>query len=357
MKNYAKPQKKRFAGGGSVEEEAAAKEAGLKASKGEDVGFFKRLAMGNIDDPSSEAYKQFGAGRGRTRAPVSDAVPVPVSRRPVVEEDVVMPEKTREYRNTDYPTPAAPARVSAPSRPAAVAAPAVKPSRVATGGRGGPTADELEVYAQSQKNKMPEKSREYKNTDYPEPSERSKLTKFTPEDIEEGISKFMPVPGSDKVLTAVNKLLLAGKKAEAQALLANSGNMFSRAGSKANEYIQKLLEQAPSKIKGSAEEAQRRLTGPSRQLTGPERQKQIEFDRASEATGRSRRAAEGMSDAEAKAFRNQQNPRLSERDTTGGAIGYRKGGAVKKFASGGSVSASRRGDGIAQKGKTRGKYC
>jgi hypothetical protein len=348
MKNYSKPQKKRFAGGGSVEEEATAKEAGLKASQGEDVGFFKRLAMGNIDDPSSEAYKQFGAGRGRTRAPVSDAVPVPVSRKPVVEEDVVMPEKTREYRNTDYPTPAAPARVSAPSRPAAVAAPAVKPSRMQTGsgGRGGPTADELEAYAKSKQTgsaggRGPSAEESTAN-------ERSKLTKFTPEDIEEGISKFMPVPGSDKVLTAVNKLLLAGKRAEAQALLANSGNMFSRAGSKANEYIQKLLEQAPSKIKGSSEEAQRRLTGPSRQLTGPERQKQIEFDRASEATGRSRRAAEGMSDAEAKAFRNQQNPRLSERDTTGGAIGYRKGGAV---------SASRRGDGIAQKGKTRGKMC
>ena len=37
--------------------------------------------------------------------------------------------------------------------------------------------------------------------------------------------------------------------------------------------------------------------------------------------------------------------------------GMRKGGAVKKYAKGGSVksSASRRGDGIAQKGKTRGK--
>lgn len=331
MKNYSKPQKKRFANGGSVEEEAAAKEAGLKASQGEDVGFFKRLGMGNIDDPSSEAYKQFGAGRGRTRAPVSDAVPVPVARKPVVEEDVVMPEKTREYRNTDYPTPAAPARVSAPSRstaaPAAVVKPTAMPSRMTTGGRGGrggPTADELEEYAKSKQTgsaggRGPSAEEFTAN-------ERSKLTKFTPEDIEEGISKFMPVPGSDKVLTAVNKLLLAGKKAEAQALLANSGSMFSKAGSKANEYIQKLLEQAPGKLKGPAAEAQRRLTGPTRRLAGPE-------------------APPPAS-------------RLSEADWRGGAIGYRKGGAVKKFASGGSVSsASSRGDGIAQKGKTRGKVC
>jgi len=35
----------------------------------------------------------------------------------------------------------------------------------------------------------------------------------------------------------------------------------------------------------------------------------------------------------------------------------KRGGAVKKMASGGSVSASRRGDGVAQRGKTRGKVC
>jgi hypothetical protein len=33
----------------------------------------------------------------------------------------------------------------------------------------------------------------------------------------------------------------------------------------------------------------------------------------------------------------------------------KKGGAVKKMASGGSVSASRRGDGCATKGKTKGR--
>jgi hypothetical protein len=37
---------------------------------------------------------------------------------------------------------------------------------------------------------------------------------------------------------------------------------------------------------------------------------------------------------------------------------YRKGGAVKGYASGGSVSsASSRADGIAIKGKTRGRMC
>ena len=35
----------------------------------------------------------------------------------------------------------------------------------------------------------------------------------------------------------------------------------------------------------------------------------------------------------------------------------KRGGSVQGYASGGSVSASRRGDGIAQRGKTRGKMC
>jgi hypothetical protein len=45
------------------------KQRGLDASNKEaPVGFFERLRMGNIDDPNSEAYKKFGAGRGRAEA-------------------------------------------------------------------------------------------------------------------------------------------------------------------------------------------------------------------------------------------------------------------------------------------------
>lgn len=35
---------------------------------------------------------------------------------------------------------------------------------------------------------------------------------------------------------------------------------------------------------------------------------------------------------------------------------FKRGGAVKKFAKGGAVGASRRADGIAQRGKTKGRY-
>lgn len=60
---------RRYDEGGSVDE-ATSKQAGLDtSSKEKPVGFFERLRMGNIDDPTSEAYKRLGAGRGRASAP------------------------------------------------------------------------------------------------------------------------------------------------------------------------------------------------------------------------------------------------------------------------------------------------
>lgn len=56
-----KKKTKRYQAGGETED----KRRGLAASKGENVGFFERLRMGSIDDPKSEAYKRFGAGRGQ----------------------------------------------------------------------------------------------------------------------------------------------------------------------------------------------------------------------------------------------------------------------------------------------------
>jgi hypothetical protein len=72
-----KPMKKvrRYEGGGEIEE---AKQRGLDISnKEEPVGFFERLRAGNIDDPSSEAYKRFGAGRGRATPQADSDAPAP----------------------------------------------------------------------------------------------------------------------------------------------------------------------------------------------------------------------------------------------------------------------------------------
>ena len=86
------------------------------------------------------------------------------------------------------------------------------------------------------------------------------------------------------------------------------------------------------------------------------------------------KAADLTTTATGRAMMDKELPRLAQRvkdvsDTAKGydaefrarddmLEGYKRGGKVKKYASGGSVkSASSRGDGIAQRGKTRGKLC
>jgi hypothetical protein len=77
-----------------------------------------------------------------------------------------------------------------------------------------------------------------------------------------------------------------------------------------------------------------------------------------------KKAAQERAEAEEKAkkkAREQANIRSGEsermmRESLGS--GFKRGGTVKKYASGGSVSsASKRADGIAQRGKTKGRIC
>jgi hypothetical protein len=57
----------RFADGtdGEVDVEQLKQEGLAASAKDAPVGFWKRLTQGNIDDPKSEAYQEYGAGRGQ----------------------------------------------------------------------------------------------------------------------------------------------------------------------------------------------------------------------------------------------------------------------------------------------------
>lgn len=79
-----------------------------------------------------------------------------------------------------------------------------------------------------------------------------------------------------------------------------------------------------------------------------------------------KQAARARAEAEEKAAKEREAAEAAKRRKGASEIKYdemgnpmRKGGAVKKYASGGTVksSASRRADGIAQRGKTRGRIC
>jgi hypothetical protein len=105
-----------------------------------------------------------------------------------------------------------------------------------------------------------------------------------------------------------------------------------------------------TKFAGDVESAGREaVTNPMAWMAGPKGMAQMNEAGPSMTT-------KAKETAEAVAARLRKKA-LSEADTTGGAIGYKRGGAVKKkMASGGMASsASKRADGIATKGKTRGK--
>jgi hypothetical protein len=130
-----KPMKKakRYNGGGDIEE-SAAKQRGLDVSnKDEPVGFFERIRAGNIDDPSSEAYKRFGAGRGRAdRIPVEDRVPTSVSQDA---SKVEMDEMEAANARPPIPVTAGPRADMKPSASKPIVTTASKPISTATSSR------------------------------------------------------------------------------------------------------------------------------------------------------------------------------------------------------------------------------
>jgi hypothetical protein len=111
MTSHMKKKTKRFQDGGSAED----KKRGLAASNKEgSVGFFERLRMGNIDDPKSEAYKRFGAGRGQAEAAKTKASTIDqVGERERREEAIAGPLKSQATpTKSAAPTKAKPAIVT-----------------------------------------------------------------------------------------------------------------------------------------------------------------------------------------------------------------------------------------------------
>jgi hypothetical protein len=155
-------KKRKFAPGGSVSDEIynsaeyqADKTAGLKASEGDEkVGFWKRIMMGNIDDPTSEAYKKFGAGRGQTERQKAkdDADFAAEERRQATQRTVAGQEEPKMTGSPDIPsspvatkaapTKAAPVKTGSPVTKPVSSTPTTKASPVRTF----KSADEARAY-------------------------------------------------------------------------------------------------------------------------------------------------------------------------------------------------------------------
>jgi hypothetical protein len=338
-KGGASTKFKRYAEGGEVEE-AAAKQRGLDISNKEaPVGFFERLRAGNIDQPGTEAYNRFGAGRGRDRgesvsvnqpsapsAPSAPSMPA-ASSRPMSDD------MYSDYGSSTGMGAAGTSETVKPTRPAATARPPAKPpapmKTVGTGNQRGPTAEELAAYS-AQKNKKP------------------------------SAAEKMDVPGmkadAKKAWDNDPSALLgaAGAAGAGYGLYKLAKKMMgaTKAGKAAAPFLKEIGTNPPKKLLEGPRSASKSSdvtdvvpkSTSYRSLTGKAR----EDAKANEAREKLMKSD----------FVKKPKKPLDESDTTGGAIGYKRGGKTMKFASGGMVSsASKRADGIASKGKTRCKIC
>ena len=135
-------------------------------------------------------------------------------------------------------------------------------------------------------------------------------------------------------------------------------NLANRGGKEVAEYSTPLLRGPATQTTTAAP----RLGGPTPQLTGPSKAELMARDRAARA---STRQEEMLRENARRSGLDPDNinPAVANkvRENMGGpdfSLGMKRGGAVKakRMASGG-MTASRRGDGIASRGKTRGKIC
>jgi hypothetical protein len=297
---------KRYEGGGEISgtvdpKEAADKEAGLKASKGDDVGFLQRLRMGNIDDPSSEAYKRFGAGRGRSKA--ADEAP---AKAPTESPAVAVP------RPLAYPNP--------------IFAAGLEQGKPQKSG----DASVAEFYANRPRN--PEAEQEADNPrktapkpNAPKPSASSSKNKSFDQATRNALGEgsYRPDSTMDRNRDQATRNALGE-------------------GSYRPSKTSSVEEATPEKKKTPAAEA-------------PSKASSSKVPTSEQAAANRAAAAEkvkGMGSSVADYFSNLETPAKRK------AREQKEKAAKGSYASGGSVSsASKRADGIATKGKTRGRMC
>jgi hypothetical protein len=325
---------KRYEGGGEIMSEAdpketADKEAGLKASKGEDVGFLQRLRMGNIDDPSSEAYKRFGAGRGRaTPAPAAEEEapkPQAVARPPAKPNPIFAAGLEQGKRQPsgdasvaeDYSGPRTKPIVTSAEKPAASKPTAPKPTE--------------------------SKPKETDKPKYEGPTRGQRSDAGTGPPVQSSGRKSEDKSSSSQIPGQSTKAPQGGEKIDSSETERNINAALTATGlggAAAGAYKLKKMYDASKAAKKAL-------------LKNPR------LERPGTVTGKDFvvRDYEGAAKAGSKGVPKKQLGYKKDSDVTD-VTAKKRGGSVSKYASGGMTSsASRRADGIATKGKTRGKMC
>ena len=329
---------RKFRAGDMVEsasdsEEDKAKTAGLAASNAEkkSSGFLGlgRLFQGNIDEKGSEAYNKYGAGYGRE----------------VEAENDRLKAETRKATAAPAPAPAAsaPAPVRIHKTAGAAAPAAASAARAAAMAR--------EAADRADKNDTADMKRNQSNAAGPSttPEKGDKGARDT-SSFKKPTAAKAPAAAAKAPAPAAAAAKAPAATAKAPAAAAEAGNSRGSrapapAGSRQAEAgnsrgsrpaaVKPAAPAAPAGARASTEQKSEDSDADDTRLSFAERRKRAEM-RAKKGSPTDTRSA---------------NERIKN------ALGLKKGGDIRGYASGGSVSASRRGDGIAQRGKTRGKMC
>jgi hypothetical protein len=356
-----KPKKqRRFQDGGDVEEDRM-KQRGLDISNRareegtEKTSFFQRLREGNIDDPNSAAYKKYGAGRARLddqieagKSKLAEEVREMVSaKNSTLSNDGDVDERDRRMEaaaNAPSRMPTRPGQSSSGRKPSAapkVDAPASQEAK---------TAAEYSDATDAMRNR----SRMAANSANKKSSTTDALrAKSRREAAFEGAKRMANTPEAQATRKAMEK----GQALErvspeeyigpALGLKTLSKLAKKLATPKIKEYNPKMLPapKAAPKVE-------------TKSLPAP--QKKLSYDKAgAKAKQREGRAEKNRSEMlEENAKRYGLDPKSPGYDSTVKAVREKMGGKDFSFKKGGRVtasSASKRADGIAQRGKTRGK--
>lgn len=371
---------KRFQEGGMSD-----KERGLEASKDDKVGFFERLRMGNIDDEGSEAYRRFGAGRGRAESvPVEDRTPTPVIREsakptPAIQEPAKptpspMDAMGEANKREPIPVPTGPkAKPSAPIK--AAPKPSVKNEYAAS-----PKKD-TSSYSNEGRSREMTKEQQFKFADEqartPAGVARRKqmekdqaIERIYPEEMLVGGPSLKALQNVAKKMagTGAKKAAESGGSRAVSTAVDDGVTFLGKSGRRQVGGFDELPAPAAKSI---ADGTRKATSGEAGKKSLPSPTKRLAYDKAGAiAKRRADRASkrrDEMLDENAKNY--GLDPKAPGYEAASGAVRkelggkdftFKKGGKVKsmKMSSGGSTSpASKRADGIATRGKTRCKIC
>jgi hypothetical protein len=360
---------KRFQEGGMSD-----KDRGLEASKDDKVGFFERLRMGNIDEEGSEAYRRFGAGRGKAeRTPVEDRIATPVTRPTAAAPEMdAMEEANTRVERTLVPNQSAADQPKTGGKPR-VNVQAAKPSAPA---KSSPKMQE-QTYRRTSGDtgeREPAYSRTSGDAGQREPSYTRKggatadeLANYNPSAKNQSLASQIPGGSSTGPVSGKKVEPMSDTERNIQNMLAATGVGAGAAGAlyKGKKILdaRKAAKEGAKKranLKRDVEEGiERNLADEFQNYLPSDAKKAVAAKQRADKKRADYRSLTGAAREDAKA--NQAYDKLKKLSSRG--AGKASSSKTKKFDDsesnvefkrGGSVSsASKRADGIATKGKTR----